>query len=188
MKSLLTLIRTDPGVPFVAIDFEVADYSRDSACAVALVRVEHQHIVERTIQLIRPPRREFLFSPIHGITWEDVADKPTFAECWPKLAAILTGARFLAAHYVPFDQSVLETCCDHAGLARPELPFLCTVWLARRTWNVRPTTLPNVCAQLHIPLTHEGPGSEAEACAQIVLATANSLKDRQSSAEPLVEP
>jgi DNA polymerase-3 subunit epsilon len=176
MKSLLTLLRTDPSVPFVAIDFEIADYDRDSACAVALVRVEKQQIVARQAALIRPPRREFLFSPVHGITWEDVADQPTFGECWPKLAELLKGARFLAAHYVPFDQSVLETCCARAGLTKPDLPFLCTVWLARRIWNVRPTTLPNVCAQLNIPLAHNGPACEAEACAQIVLAAANSLR------------
>jgi len=41
----LTLSRSPAGTPalastFVAIDFETADYGRDSACALALVRVE----------------------------------------------------------------------------------------------------------------------------------------------------
>ena len=43
--------------PFVAIDFETADYGPDSACAVALVRVEGSRIVRRSYFLIRPPRR-----------------------------------------------------------------------------------------------------------------------------------
>ena len=50
---------------FVAIDFETADYQRDSACAVALVRVESGKIVAREHRLIRPPRRTFT-GPLFG--------------------------------------------------------------------------------------------------------------------------
>ena len=44
-----------PAAPptFVAIDFETADYGRDSACALALVRVEAGVIVQRTFSYIR---------------------------------------------------------------------------------------------------------------------------------------
>ena len=59
---------------FAAIDFETADYGRDSACAVAVVRVERSEIVDRVRYLIRPPRRHFVFSYLHGITWDDVVD------------------------------------------------------------------------------------------------------------------
>ncbi len=38
---------------FVAIDFETADYGRDSACALALVRVEAGVIVQRAFSYIR---------------------------------------------------------------------------------------------------------------------------------------
>src|SRR5205085_9653487 len=47
--------------PFVAIDFETADHGRDSACAVALVRVERGRIVRRETRRIRPPRSRFFF-------------------------------------------------------------------------------------------------------------------------------
>ena len=47
---------------FAAIDFETADYSRDSACAIAVVRVEGLAIVERTYYYIRPPHRQFMVS------------------------------------------------------------------------------------------------------------------------------
>src|SRR6188472_29341 len=91
---------------FVAIDFETADHGPDSACAVGLVRVEGLRIVRRETLLLRPPRRRFLFSDIHGITWERVADAQTFAEAWPDLVPILDGAVFLAAHNAPFDRRV----------------------------------------------------------------------------------
>jgi DNA polymerase III subunit epsilon len=180
MKSLRALIRTDVGVPFVAIDFETADYGRDSACAVALVRVERQQIVARRFARMRPPRRDFLFTCLHGITWDDVAGEPTFGECWAGLCGILDGARFLAAHNSAFDRSVLKECCGRAGLPVPELPFLCTVKLARETWNVRPTKLPNVCNHLKIPLTHHDPCSDAEACAHIVIQAGLCLRHAMS--------
>ena len=101
---------------FVAIDFETADYGADSACAVGLVRVEGLRVVRRETILIRPPRREFVFTYIHGITWETVSDAPVFAEAWPRLLPILDGISFLAAHNAPFDRRVLSTCCAVAGL------------------------------------------------------------------------
>ena len=163
-----------PAIPadgaFVAIDFETADHGADSACAVALVRVEGLTVVRKEVVLIRPPRPRVLFSSMHGITWEMVAGAPAFAEAWPALAPVLEGASFLAAHHAPFDRRVLAACCGAAGLPPPVLPFACTVQLARRTWDIRPTRLPDVCRRLGIGLIHHDPGSDAEACARIVIA------------------
>jgi DNA polymerase-3 subunit epsilon len=67
---------------------------------------------------------------------------------------------------------VLRACCEAAGLAMPATPFLCTVKLARQTWQLHPTKLPDVCRHLNIVLTHHHAASDAEACARIVLAAA----------------
>jgi DNA polymerase-3 subunit epsilon len=167
IKRLLAL---DRGPTFVALDFETADYSPDSACALGLVRVENYRIVRRTYHLIRPPRRRFVFTYLHGITWEDVAHQPTFAELWPSLTPMLAGVDFLAAHNASFDRSVLHRCCETAGLIPPALPFECTVRLARQTWSLYPTKLDNVCDHLGITLSHHHAASDAEACALIVIA------------------
>ncbi len=45
-----------PPPTFVAIDFETADYGRNSTGALALVRVEAAVIVQRTFHYIRPPQ------------------------------------------------------------------------------------------------------------------------------------
>jgi DNA polymerase-3 subunit epsilon len=157
-------------VPFVAIDFETADYEPDSACAVGLVRVEGLRVVRREAVLLRPPRPRFVFTRIHGITWEMVADAPTFADAWPRLAGLLDGAAYLAAHNAPFDRRVLAACCGAAGLPFPGLPFVCTVQLARRQWGCNPADLPSVCRRLGIGLIHHDAGSDAEACARIAIA------------------
>lgn len=155
---------------FVAIDFETADPQRDSACAVALVRVEDGRVTGRAAHLIRPPRREFMFTHVHGITWAKVQREPTFAELWPRLQPLLDGVAFLAAHNASFDRSVLGACCTRAALTMPTTPFLCTVQVARKRWNLHPTKLPDVCGHLGISLRHHDAASDAEACARIVLA------------------
>lgn len=157
---------------FVAIDFETADYYRDSACALALVRVEGEQIVDRQCFLIRPPRRQFAFTHLHGITWEDVARQPSFSQLWPRLYPLLRGVDFLAAHNAPFDRSVMRACCEVAGVAMPATPFLCTVRLSRQVWKLTQAKLPDVCRHLRIDLRHHHAASDAEACARIVLSAA----------------
>ncbi|MSP78997.1 MAG: hypothetical protein EXR67_05530 [Dehalococcoidia bacterium] len=176
-----------PHVPtFVAIDFETADRYNDSACAIALVRVEAGQVVHREKRLIRPPRPEVHFTEVHGITWEDVEDQPTFGQLWPDLAPLLEGAHFLTAHNAPFDRGVLAACLDAAKLMVPDTPFICTVTLSRKLWGQRHNRLNDVSQRLGIPLKHHDPLSDAEACAHIVLAA---LREAKSSPEtPLPEP
>jgi len=155
---------------FAAIDFETANGYRNSACQVAIVRVTGGRIVRRSTRLIRPPSSNFTFTRIHGLSWEDVRGEPTFAEIWPSLVPLLRGVEFIAAHNAPFDRSVLRTCCRWYGLDVPDIPFECTVRLARETWGLRPTRLPDVAAFLGFNLRHHDAASDAEACARIVLA------------------
>ena len=91
-------------------------------------------------------------------------------DLWPELSKMLKKATFIAAHNAQFDRSVLRACCAMYGLEPPELPFVCTLMLARNIWNIRPTNLPNVCDHLGIPLDHHKASSDGEACARIVLA------------------
>lgn len=155
---------------FAAIDFETADYGPDSACSVALVVVDGLTIVNTGHFLIRPPRDRFHFTYIHGITWDHVKDQPTFGELWPAAEKLLDGVEFLAAHNAPFDRNVLRACCVAAGLPVPAIPFRCTVQVARKTWKVFPTKLPDVCRYLNLPLKHHDAESDATACANIVIA------------------
>ncbi|HEV2949765.1 MAG TPA: 3'-5' exonuclease [Gemmataceae bacterium] len=155
---------------FVAIDFETADRSFDSACAVALVKVENWQITERNYWLIRPPREKFRFTHIHGISWKNVADQPTFQELWPSIFGFIGNASFLAAHNADFDRSVLHACCRAAQIPSPSLRFRCTAKLARRVLKIYPTNLPAVCLRLGIPLDHHDARSDAEACARIMIA------------------
>lgn len=155
---------------FVAIDFETANRSPRSAVAMALSRVIGGVPSARVVTLLRPPTRMFSFTHLHGIGAAQVAKAPEFGTAWPDAQRLFTGARFIAAHNAAFDMQVLNACCEHAKVATPRVPWLCTVMLAREVWSTFPTTLPNVCGFLGIPLRHHDAASDAEACATIVCA------------------
>lgn len=155
---------------FAAIDFETADYGRDSACAVAVVVVRGGEIVDSLYRLIRPPRRSFVFTGLHGIAWDDVRDEEDFAGVWTAMEPAIRTVDFLVAHNAAFDRSVLRACCAAHAIAEPAFTFECTMKLARRAWNLFPTKLPDVCRHLGIPLKHHDAASDARAAALIALA------------------
>jgi len=111
---------------FTAIDFETANSSRGSACAVGLGTVEGGRIVRAVQHLIRPD--PLYFSPfnisIHGITAEDVANAPSFAELWSELLASISEP--LVAHNASFDISVIRRSLDNAGMDYPDIDYYCT--------------------------------------------------------------
>ena len=181
-------MRTEQRTQFAAIDFETADTGRDSACAVAIVRVHGRRVVSRSTYLIRPPRRNFMFTYLHGIAWSDVAGEPSFKQIWPRLARELSAVDFIVAHNASFDRSVLRFCCLSAGYEPPDVDFHCTVKIARHVWGFRPASLPNVCTNLGIPLRHHDPGSDATACARILIAAMRTGRPLPSPLRPPSRP
>ncbi|MCX4244412.1 3'-5' exonuclease [Paraliomyxa miuraensis] len=155
---------------FVAIDFETANRSPRSAVAVGLVRVDRGEVAAEVVEFIRPTTKRFENTSVHGIGPLDVIDADEFGEVWSRIGRWVDGARFIAAHNAEFDREVLMACCEKAERPTPRLPFVCTMALARAVWELRPTRLPDVCRRLGIPLQHHEPGSDALACARIVLA------------------
>ncbi len=154
---------------FVALDFETSDYPADSACAIGLVRVENGKIVKEYSHLIKPPRQRMRFTDIHGITWADVADKPTFGQLWPEFSNFFEGVDYIVAHNAPFDRGVLHACCEAYAIEVPALPFRCTVRVARNHFAIKPAKLSNVCRVLGIDLNHHEALSDARASAQIMI-------------------
>ena len=158
---------------FVAIDFETANRSRHSACAVSVVRVDHGSITKTLTYLIKPPELYFEFTHIHGISLSNVLDAPTFPEIYAEILNCIEGAHYIAAHNAPFDRSVLKALCLYWQLDLPVLDWRCTVKLARQKWELFPTKLPDVCRHLGIHLKHHDATSDATACAQIVMMAAS---------------
>ena len=91
---------------FTAIDFETANNSPASPCAVGLVRVRNGVITETLALLIRPPYPNDWFSEfninVHGIHPSDVIDAPAWVEALPLMLDFI-GSDVLIAHNAPFD-------------------------------------------------------------------------------------
>jgi DNA polymerase III epsilon subunit-like protein len=119
----------------VAIDFETANQSADSACAIGIVSIEKGNITQKEFQLIRPPQQHFTFSYIHGITWADVQGQASFIEVWNHLISFWKDADYFLAHNASFDRKVMTSCCSASGRSPPTVPFICTVKVARWHWT-----------------------------------------------------
>ncbi len=160
-----------PDLPrFAAIDFETANSGRESACSVGNAVVQSGQVTELETRLIRPPPASSnspTFTARLGTTCSTLHFLTRFGS---EISPMLSTVEFLSAHNAAFDRGVLYSCCGHYGVARPSKPFVCTVNLARSEWGIFPTKLPDVCRRLRIPLDHHEAGSDAYACARIVLA------------------
>ncbi|GJQ62748.1 MAG: hypothetical protein SCALA702_18010 [Melioribacteraceae bacterium] len=153
---------------FTAIDFETADQKRDSACAVSLVKVKNSKIVDRQFYLIKPPRRNFIFSYLHGITYDDVKKAPNFGVLWKEIESFIKDSDFLAAHNSSMDKSVLKAVCALYNIPMPDIEFRCSMKYSREKWEIYPTRLENVISRLNLKIP-ETPYKNAEACALIFL-------------------
>lgn len=153
----------------LALDFETANYSANSACQLGIARVEGWALVDARSWLIRPPSQDFVFTYLHGIDWNQVAREPDFGELWKELAPHFEGVDFLAAHNAPFDRGVLNAACADHGLLVPRQPFVDSVAVARKVWHIYPTKLNLVCGQLGIALNHHEALSDSKACAEILI-------------------
>ena len=161
---------------FTAIDFETANYYRDSACALGLTKVKDDMIIKEESFLIRPPTKWFMFTYLHGITYQMVKDQPTFGELWPKIRGYFRGVDFIVGHSVGFDKSVLKACCNRYRIEFPDKEFWCTVKLSRELYKIYPTKLPDVCKKLKIKLNnHHDALDDSKACAKIMIKLSKKL-------------
>lgn len=155
--------------PVVALDFETAAISRHSACALGMARIENMEIKETFYTLIRPPSRRIKFTEIHGLTWNDLADAPRFAEIWPRARNFINGAKYLLAHNAGFDRSILQGCCLAFCQSIPRQEFLCTKKGAKKALKLKSNSLASLCAYFDIELDHHNAQSDALGCGQIFI-------------------
>lgn len=161
---------------FTAIDFETANSSSASACAVGLIRVRAGHVVACTGWLIRPPAGHDRFFEInvgiHGIHAEDVRDAPTWSDQLDDLAAF-AGADVLVAHNAGFDMTVIRRACEATGDACPPYRYLCSLQLARKAYDLPSYRLPAAAAAAGFTgFAHHDATADALACAHIVIDAA----------------
>lgn len=155
----------------VAIDFETANSSMASACALGIAIYEEGEILDSFEWYLKPHHRYNYFTNthIHGIRKEDVEDEYEFVYYYDELSVILKDA-LIVAHNAMFDMTVLNSVCDVYGLDHFKNPFIDTVAISRRVYpELYNHKLNTVSEYLDISLNHHNGKSDAFACLMILL-------------------
>lgn len=169
-------VTTIPGLNFTAIDFETANQHAASVCAVGLIKVRDGAVVETVSSLVRNPDGgpfNRFNTRVHGITAADVAGSPDWRDLWPGVLSFV-GADALLAHNAGFDRRVWYAACEASQIRAHEVPFYCTLRLARRVLGLPSNRLPLVVEALGLPVfSHHDATADALACAQVGIELAS---------------
>lgn len=158
---------------FTAIDFELATAAYTSVCAVGIVKVKDNQIIDQFHSLVRPPKNQYMWQTtrVHGIKPKDTAAAPTFLDVFPTIEQYLKGSH-MVAHNEKFDRAVLMKTMRLYGLQYDALE-LSPAWECTseiyRSKGFKKTKLSICCRIMGIELHHHDPLSDAMASAQLYL-------------------
>jgi len=167
---------TSMPLDFTAIDFETANGSPASPCAVGLVRVRDSKPVETLDLLFRPPVHHDWFSEgnirVHGITPAMVQDAPIYSEVIDQMLEFID-EDLLVAHNASFDMGVLAASAKAVNQELPKLRYGCSLKIARKTYNLDSYRLNAVAYAIgHEEFEHHNALADSDACARIVIHAA----------------
>ena len=176
-------------IPLAVIDFETTgtDSTVDRVIEIGIVCFDNGEITEREGLLVNPqmpvPEES---RAIHGITDEELAGAPVFAEVLPHVMKLLKG-RLPVAYNADFDAGFLhnEIARAKGALGELELPPAArpeTVWVDPLVWSreilkdLKSKRLGSVCEHFGIPLeqAHRATG-DAEATGRVLMALAGQM-------------
>lgn len=158
---------------FTAIDFETANGSPSSPCAVGLVKVSAGKIIDSYQTLIQPPYPHDWFEPgnikIHGIKPSDVVSAPNWETALGEMIEFISGDD-LMAHNAGFDMGVLLASIQTIDAEIPDLRYGCSLLMARKTYNLESYRLNQVAYAIgHEEFDHHDALADSDACARIVI-------------------
>jgi DNA polymerase-3 subunit epsilon len=171
------LLDLDVPLNFTAIDFETANGSSASPCAVGLVKVFEGKIIDSYSTLIQPPYPHDWFAAgnirVHGINPIDVQDAPSWEEALAEMVTFISGDD-LIAHNAGFDMGVLKAGASLIDATLPDLRYGCSLIMARKTYNLESYRLNQVAYAIGIEeFNHHDALADSDACARIVIHMAN---------------
>lgn len=157
---------------FVAIDVETANPDMASICQIGIAKYRNDSLSDEWETLVNP--EDFfdgLNVSIHGIDEGMVADAPTFPEIADELWHRLEG--LVVVCHTHFDRVAVGQAADRHGLAVPELSWLDSARVARRTWREVASKgygLYALCDRLGYQFRHHDALEDAKAAAHVLLA------------------
>ena len=166
---------------YIAIDFETANYYQNSACQIGLVRFENGIEVESFSSFIKPGKLYFVpefTNDIHGISYEDVLNKPQFPEIWDKYVMPFMNKKKvpLVAHNASFDMNVIKECCKYYGMDIPDIRYFDSLALSKKVWpNLESHKLTSLGEYFEITYLAHDALEDSRTCGIVVKKAAEKL-------------
>lgn len=165
----------------VCIDFETANRFAGSICSVGIAIIEDGIVVDTKYWLVKPHEKHAYFDSfnvmIHGIDESTIKDALEFDSIYKELEPLLKNA-VIVAHNASFDMSALRHVLDLYEIEYPEIQYICSYKIAKKTWNgLENYKLNTVCKFLNHEFKHHNAQEDAIACGKVLLSAlaANSL-------------
>jgi DNA polymerase-3 subunit epsilon len=144
---------------------------------IAAVELQHRRPTGRHLHYYLNPEREIDAgaTEVHGMTWDDLRDKPHFADIAAEFLEFARGAEWVI-HNAPFDVAFLDAELARAGLAPAGTVFGAlndTLALAREMFPGKRNSLDALCERFGVSNAHRtlhGALLDAELLADVYLA------------------
>lgn len=161
---------------FAAIDVETANRARGSICEIGVTIVRGGVVESSQSWRCRPPEAlsgfEYWNTRIHGITAQDVAGEPPFADRMLEVIAAV-GELPVIAHNAGFDIGAIRSACANSEIEPPAWTYGCTLVWSRKLLGLVSNRLPIVVEALELPFgNHHAAGDDSAAAAAIAIALA----------------
>ncbi len=161
---------------FVAVDFETATGSNNSACAIGIIAFRDCKPVETFSSYIKPPDNAYKDSNIalHGITPDMTEQSPTLTELWPEISRFFDEHTPVVAHNAQFDMSVLRLSTD---VPIPDFVYVDSITLSQ-SFGIEVRGLHEVAEAIGIDTStfnHHNVIDDASLCAIITMVCIQSV-------------
>jgi len=156
---------------FVAFDVETPNYANNRMSSLGISVVEYGSVTEEFYSLIDPQTHFDSFNiRLTGISPALVRGQPDFGALWERIEPLMSRG-ILVAHNASFDMGVLSHCLQAYGIDwKQYAPYVCTCVMGRACYpELEHHKLDTMCSYLNISLEHHNAGSDARACAQLLL-------------------
>jgi DNA polymerase-3 subunit epsilon len=164
----------------VVLDTETTGLAADQGhriIEIGCIEIVARRLTGRTLHLYLNPEREIdeAATEVHGMTWDDLRDKPRFAEVAQRVVAFVDGAEVLI-HNAAFDLSFLDAELARIGEGRFRercAGVVDTLAMAREMFPGKRNSLDALCDRLGVSNAHRtlhGALLDAELLAEVWLA------------------
>ena len=155
---------------FVCFDVETPNHYNNRMSAIGITVIEKGKIVSEYYSLVNPEQSFDYFNiQLTGISPRMVRNEKTFPEIWEEIRDTMESG-LLTAHNAAFDMGVLGKCLRDYGISwKEEVPYICTCQIGKRHLPDQGHKLDELCSHYSISLDHHHAGSDASACARILV-------------------